>query len=929
MVAWLAVVIFFACVGVIEAQTTEVASDDFNRPDGPLGTNWAYPSASETTFVITNDTVTPADSDHHTEALWTSNNFSNDQYSQIYLSTIGPWTGVVLRADTNQDEFYMGFVFAPNDYRIYLRYGDTNTYQYFSLATGSAVTWQTGDTMRLEVSGSNDPVTITMYRNDAPVLVWRSIVNADPFPVKNGGNPGIGIYSRTGDNLTLGDWQGGNLNPDTNPPSDPTNLVATVASYSEIDLSWAASTDDVGVVGYVIERSVGAGSTNFTQIGIPLGTDFNDTQAAPGATNNYEVMALDAAGNLSGSNEVTVTLPIPAPPAISVIPDQTTLTGIAVGPFPFYISDDGIDPYSLSVTASSSNQNLVPNQNLSLSNLGSTQALTMVPTDGQSGTSVITITVSNGETSTNTSFLLTANPPGNGTDVFANDSNIVISSLSAASPYPSSINISGEAGTITNLTVTLHGMSHNAPNNVNALLVGPGGEAVVLMSDTIDGYPMTDLTFTLADQAWYPLPVSAPLANGTFQPTDDAPNHTDPSYAFPSPAPAPPFAGDLTAFNGLSPNGIWSLYISDGGSGDTGQIAGGWSLAITTVSPPIISGLTDQSTPVNTATAAIPFEIEDAQTPASNLVLTATSSNPALVNANTDIVFGGSDTNSTITVTPEPNTIGTSTISVIVTDSDGMSATNSFLMTVNPGQLTVTGITAADKVYDGTTAATLNVSEAILIGQGLNGSDVTLDASGATGIFADQNVATNKTVQIAGLMLNGSDAGNYILIQPATIASITPATLTASAVNDNRTYGLPNPPLTVSYTGFVNGEGTNVLTGAPGLSTSAIASSPPGSYPITVTTGTLYATNYTFNFVNGTLTVIAQPELTAVILNGSQLVSTWPTITGQTYQLQATTNLNAPVWTESGVTIAGTGNPVTVTNTIGASPQFFRVSIGQ
>ncbi len=90
--------------------------------------------------------------------------------------------------------------------------------------------------------------------------------------------------------------------------------------------------------------------------------------------------------------------------------------------------------------------------------------------------------------------------------MFANTSNIVIPSNGTATPYPSTINVSGEAGTITNVAVTLHGMSHSYPGNVNVLLVGPGGQAVVLMSDTVGGYPMTDLTFTLSDQAYYPLP---------------------------------------------------------------------------------------------------------------------------------------------------------------------------------------------------------------------------------------------------------------------------------------------------------------------------------------------------------------------------------------------------------------------------------------
>src|SRR4029077_11840826 len=54
--------------------------------------------------------------------------------------------------------------------------------------------------------------------------------------------------------------------PDTTPPTAPTSLTATAASGSEVDLSWNASTDNVGVTGYQVDRCQGAGCTNFTQI---------------------------------------------------------------------------------------------------------------------------------------------------------------------------------------------------------------------------------------------------------------------------------------------------------------------------------------------------------------------------------------------------------------------------------------------------------------------------------------------------------------------------------------------------------------------------------------------------------------------------------------------------------------------------------------
>jgi len=208
---------------------------------------------------------------------------------------------------------------------------------------------------------------------------------------------------------------------------------------------------------------------------------------------------------------------------------------------------------------------------------------------------------------------------------------------------------------------------------------------------------------------------------------------------------------------------------------------------------------------------------------------------------------------------------------------------------------------------------------------------VSLSTNGYVANFASVNVGNNIAVSVSGLSLTGSASGNYVLSAPVGLmANITPATLTVSAMNNSRTYGLPNPTLTVDYSGFVNGEGTNVLTGAPGVNTGATINSPPGSYAITVTVGTLSAENYTFAFVNGTLTVVAQPQVSIAALKDGQQILTWPTITNQTYQLEATTNLNAAPWVPTGGPVAGTGNPITVTNTPGASPQqFFRLSITQ
>jgi Fibronectin type III domain len=88
----------------------------------------------------------------------------------------------------------------------------------------------------------------------------------------------------------------------------PTGLTATVASNSEIDLSWTGSTDNIGVTGYLIERCGGGACTNFVQIASvpPALTTYNDSGLAPSATYTYRVRATDMA-TLEGAYSVAAT----------------------------------------------------------------------------------------------------------------------------------------------------------------------------------------------------------------------------------------------------------------------------------------------------------------------------------------------------------------------------------------------------------------------------------------------------------------------------------------------------------------------------------------------------------------------------------------------------------------------------------------------
>ncbi|MGZ8709089.1 MAG: M36 family metallopeptidase, partial [Thermoanaerobaculia bacterium] len=159
----------------------------------------------------------------------------------------------------------------------------------------------------------------------------------------------------------------------------------------------------------------------------------------------------------------------------------------------------------------------------------------------------------------------------------SNPASISIPNSGAGTPYPSPIVVSGVTGTVAKVTATIHSLSHTFPGDLDVLLVGPGGQKVMLMSDVGGGTDAVNVTVTFDDTA---PPIGTAVVNGTFRPTNSG--TTDP---MPAPAPAGPYGAVLSAFNGANPNGTWQLFVVDDAGGDLGAFAGGWSLTITTASP--------------------------------------------------------------------------------------------------------------------------------------------------------------------------------------------------------------------------------------------------------------------------------------------------------------------------------------------------------
>ena len=107
------------------------------------------------------------------------------------------------------------------------------------------------------------------------------------------------------------------------------------------------------------------------------------------------------------------------------------------------------------------------------------------------------------------------------------------------------------------------------------------------------------------------------------------------------------------------------------------------------------------------------------------------------------------------------------------------------------------------------------------------------------------------------IVAGGDDDVNYTYAFANATLTVEKAILDVTADDLSRTYGAENPTLTLSYSGFANGEDEAVLTSLPTLSCEATPQSPAGSYDITVSGGE--GSNYTLEYTPGTLTVEKAP----------------------------------------------------------------------
>ncbi len=158
-----------------------------------------------------------------------------------------------------------------------------------------------------------------------------------------------------------------------------------------------------------------------------------------------------------------------------------------------------------------------------------------------------------------------------------------------ANEFPASINVSALSGTVTNVTVTLIGLTSASPDDIDAAIVGPNGQKVMLMSDACGINPnrLDDDNWTFDDSAATFLSDGGPcdsFQDASFKPS----NYEDPGLDdFTSAGgPAGPYLNSLALLAGGSPNGAWNLFVFDDNSSFHGFDLSAWALNLEIQPPP-------------------------------------------------------------------------------------------------------------------------------------------------------------------------------------------------------------------------------------------------------------------------------------------------------------------------------------------------------
>ncbi len=452
------------------------------------------------------------------------------------------------------------------------------------------------------------------------------------------------------------------------------------------------------------------GSLRFTPAAYAFGSATITVTVNDGGTSNNVV-----------SRTFTVTVnPVNQAPTLSALTDvsinenasqQTVnLAGITSGA--------ANESQTLSVTASSSNTGLIPTPTVTYTSPNSTGSLRFTPVAYASGLTTITVTVNDGGTSNNVisrTFNVTVNPVNQAptlntladvsinenasqqtvnlagiTSGAANEADTLTVTASSSNPglIPTpAVNYTSPATTgsiaftpvafafgSATITITVNdgGASNNIVSRTFNVTVNPVNQA-----PTLDALSNLTIAENAGQQTVNLSGISSGAANETQTLTVTASSSNTGLIPTPTVTYTSPNGTGRISFTPVASaygSATVSVTVNDGGTSNN-VVTRTFTVTVNQVNePPTIASIANRVVAMNSSTPAIPLTVGDAETPAANLTLSGSSDNAALV-LPADIVFGGSNSNRTVTITPEPGQTGVANITVTV--SDGTDTTSS------------------------------------------------------------------------------------------------------------------------------------------------------------------------------------------------------------------------------------------------------------
>ena len=482
---------------------------------------------------------------------------------------------------------------------------------------------------------------------------------------------------------------------------------------------------------------------------------------------------------------------------------------------------------------------------------------------------------------------------GSTSSAFTNSGAIILPLQGAAAPYPSTLNVSGVGGSLTKATVTFNKLTHTSPDDVDALLVSPTGQKMLLMANAGGLNAVNGVTLTFDDAAATYLPDSTQIVSGTNKPSPYFP-----VTVFPATAPAAPYATNLATFNGSNPNGTWSLYVLDDAALNSGMISNGWSMNLTAVN--LVGSTADLVTTMTASNSVIV---------SNNLTYTLTVTNYGPSTA-TGVSLSDTLPGSVSLVSSNASLGGVSVVSGQVTWSVGT-------LPINTGA-SLTLVVKPSAVGSLTNSCYVQGNE----------SDPNLVNNAATAITTVDSIKADLVLSMVGApnpLYNGNNVTYTI-----TVTNAGPATAPGVTVTNT----LPPSVIFVSASpaGYVVSGGVvaftnlgSVVVGGQTVATIVVKTTTGGTITNTAFTASLVTDPFKANNSATVKTVVDLLQLAAV-RNGAGLVISWATNTPG-YVLESATNLAPPVvWTTvvSPAPVVSSGQFV-VTNTIGSGTKFFRL----